>query len=196
MKQIAITGRVKITGRDTDSILSEPCSHLKGMRFIHPIEKLSVAGVCLLLSKTGIHFPVGRTDTGIYIGIDNAIEGIKDEFFKNILTDGVEGSSPLLFPFTSPNALAAQLSIVFDIRGESITFAVKSSCLNVIEYAVECLLLNYSRIAISGGILSSGSGKEDLQAEFLLLEDMESAKERGAFIYHQINGMNKHEIIL
>ena len=183
MNPVVVTGMVKISSKDMDSIISNLNDHIREMRFIHDIEKLAIAGVGLLLSDADIHFPVGSTDIGLYIGIDDAIEGIKDEYFNSVITYGILGSSPLLFPFTSPNALTAQISIAFDIRGESITIPVKYSCVDVIEYAVECITGRYSMMAIAGGIMSSGLRNKGLWAEFSLLEDLESAVGRGARIY-------------
>ncbi len=183
MKPVVVTGMAEINSKDMDSIIPNLNEHFREMRFIHDVEKLAIAGVGLLLSDANIHFPVGSTDIGLYIGIDDAIEGIKDEYFNSVIKYGILGSSPLLFPFTSPNAVAAQISIAFDIRGESITIPVKYSCVDVIEYAVECITGRHSRMAIAGGIMSSGLRNKGLRAEFSLLEDLESAVGRGARIY-------------
>jgi 3-oxoacyl-(acyl-carrier-protein) synthase len=196
MKQIVVTGRVNINSHETDNIFSNLNRHIREMRFIHKVEKLTIAGIGLLLSDANIHFPVGSADIGLYVGIDDALEGIKDEYFHSIIMHGIVGSSPLLFPFTSPNALAAQISIVFDIRGESITIPVKYSYVDVIEYAIECLTGRYSAMAIAGGIMSSGYKEEDLRAEFYLLEDIDSALSRGARIYQHGYRIDKHEGIL
>ncbi|MEW6419135.1 MAG: beta-ketoacyl synthase N-terminal-like domain-containing protein [Nitrospirota bacterium] len=190
MNPVAVTGMVKINSKDMDSIISNLNEHIREMRFIHDLEKLAIVGVGLLLSDADIHFPVGSTDISLYIGIDNAIEGIKDEYFNSVITYGILGSSPLLFPFTSPNALTARISIAFDIRGESITIPVKYSCDDVIEYAIECITGRYSRMAIAGGIMSSGLRNKGLRAEFSLLEDMKRAKERVACVYQHIDAMD------
>ena len=180
-----LTGMASLRGTDADKIISNLNGYFKEMRFIHDIEKIMIAGIGLLLSDAGIRFPVGNNDIGLYIGVDDAIEDIKDEYFQGIITHGILGASPLLFPFTSPNALAAQASIAFDLRGESITIPLKySSYCDVIQYAIECVMGGYSRMAVAGMIFSSGTGQDNLSAKFSFLEAPGSAAVRRARIYH------------
>lgn len=64
-----------------------------------------------------------REAMSVVLGIDDAIDGIKAEFFKGVVADGPLGASPVVFPYTSPNAIAARVTIAFAIKGEDMTFA-------------------------------------------------------------------------
>ncbi|MBF0457274.1 MAG: hypothetical protein HQK99_05200 [Nitrospirae bacterium] len=153
-------------------------------RFIHDIEKSAVTAVSLALNDAGITFPLlesGRDDTGLYMGIDDAVEDIKDDFFRGVLGDGILGASPLMFPFTSPNAFSAQITIVFDMRGECILMPVNNSFEDVIEYAVACIRNGYTKTAVSGGVRCKGNNI--YEAEFFVLENAHAAKDRGAKAY-------------
>jgi 3-oxoacyl-(acyl-carrier-protein) synthase len=181
----AITGISRLTSSTMEDLILTLDGRIKEIRMGIPLERLAVAAVGRLLDDAGISFPVGNSTVGLYIGIDDAIEDIKDEYFSNIVKDGILGASPLLFPFTSPNAIAAQISIAFDIRGESITMPIKHK--DVIKYSTECIQHGYSRMAVAGGItlkdkrLTIESGR--YAAEFFLIETVRSAMERRAKIY-------------
>jgi len=179
-----ITGISKIDSGEMEDEISKLHGITGKIRYVHDLDKLMVAGIGLLLKDTKIEFPVRNDDISLYIGVDDSIEDIKDEFFKGILEEGILGASPLLFPFTSPNALTAQASIAFDIRGESIVMPIQDSFKDVIEYAVECISGNYSTMAITGGILSGKNRKEKTyKGEFYFLESDKSALKRKARIY-------------
>lgn len=160
------------------------------VRYVHELEKLTVFAVELLLKDAKVDIPAGRDDIGIYLGIDDSIEDIKDEFFTNILKDGMLGTSPLLFPFTSPNSLTAQASIVFDIRGESILMPLEGKGGQAVEYADECVSGNYTKMAVAGSIkkLNSGTDNEltEYEARLYFLERPESAETRGARVYSTV----------
>ena len=175
---IVITGQVSIKTADTAGILSGLGPRIKPVRFVHDLERIVVAAAGGALDCAGIDFPVAHSGIGLYIGVDDAVEDVKDEYFRGIMRDGIWGASPLLFPFTSPNALAAQISIVFDIRGESSTMHIKDSCRDVIEYAVECIAYGYTSMAVAGGIFRSGGN--GYAAQFIFLEEARSAMKRGA----------------
>lgn len=168
-----ITGRCRINSRDVEEILKKLEGRIKQIRFVNELEKLAVAAAGVTLDNAGVGFPIGNADAGLFIGIDDSIEDIKDSYFNNILNDGILGGSPLIFPFTSPNALAAQISIAFDIRGESITFPIKQSCENVLKYTAECIIGQYIRMAVAGGITAdkskTSSEKGRYNAEFFFL---------------------------
>lgn len=193
-----ITGLSKLASCDLDKGISQMNEQIRHMRFVHDLEKLVVTSIGLALYDAGLPFLVGNEDIGLYVGIDNSIEDIKNEYFNNILSEGILGASPLLFPFTSPNALTAQATIAFDIRGESITLPIQSSSKDVIEYATDCIVRRYTKMAIAGGVTidrSQTSYSETIKysaytAEFFFLEDMRSAIERGVRIYHNLGDKN------
>ncbi|GAB62996.1 MAG: hypothetical protein DWB56_07245 [Candidatus Jettenia sp.] len=189
-----ITGLSKLVSCDLDKDISRMNEQIRHMRFVHDLEKLVVTAVGLVLYDAGMSFPVGNEDIGLYVEVDNAIEDIKSEYFNNILSEGILGASPLLFPFTSPNALTAQATIAFDIRGESITLPIQRSSKDVIEYAMDCIIGRYTKMAIAGGITtdrSQTSCSETVKApvytaEFFFLEDRKSAVARGVKVYHRV----------
>ena len=113
-----VTGASNINTNDLSKIVPDLSERTKTFRFVCELEKLTVAAVELVLGEAGVDFPVGKETIGIYIGIDDAIEEVKNEHLGNIIKEGLLGASPLLFPFTSPNALAAQATIA---RWESLT---------------------------------------------------------------------------
>lgn len=189
-----ITGKIKISSSTIDHALTRLKDTIRQMRFLNKLEQLAILSVGIILDEAGIGVPVGNADVGLFVGIDDAIEDIKDEYFNGILNDGILGASPLLFPFTTPNSLAAQVSIAFDIRGESVTIPVKHSYRNVIEYASECITERHTKMAIAGGILlkdkrlSVEEGR--YMAEFFVLEDAGNAVERGATAHILPTGIN------
>jgi|GEM_PF-1467423 len=187
---IVVTGISKLTNAEAERIINKFITGIKPIRIVNALEQLTIAAVGSVLDNAGVAFPVGTSSIGIYIEIDDAIEDIKDEYFNNILNEGTMGVSPLLFPYTSPNALAAQVSIAFDIRGESITMPINHSCSNVIEYAAECVAGKYISSAIAGRIIlndrSSAVEGGKYVAEFFLLEKLDIAVKRGAKIYRHL----------
>jgi len=181
-----ITGKITMSSRNLMSD-AEATAGIKQIRITNELELLTVAAAGRVLADAGIDVPAGSSDIGLFIGIDEAIEDIKDQFFSNILNDGLVGASPLLFPFTSPNAFTAQASIAYDIRGESITFFMKNIYSDVIIYSLDCVKAGHIKMAVSGGIslrnndLSANEGR--YAAEFYFIEDLKSARNRGARIY-------------
>ncbi len=185
-----ITGIGKISSTNTEEALDRLSGRIKQMRLVTTLEQLAVAAVGRAFDDAGIDFPVCNSSIGIYFGIDDAVEDIKNEYFDGILKEGVLGASPLLFPYTSPNALAAQVSIVFDMRGEIVTMPTNHSSADMIEYASECIAGGYSRMAIAGGITikdKNTSIREDRYiAEFFFIERLSHAMARGAKVYQSI----------
>lgn len=174
---IVISGRCIVESGGTEEALRKIEGRIKSMRLVHEIERLAVAAAGNALLYSGVEFPVGDSRISLIIGIDDAIEDIKNEYLEGILAEGILGASPLLFPFTSPNALAAQVSIALDLRGEGIVMPIRNvngSCSDMIEYATECIAAGHAEKAIIGKIttkdhnLSIGEGR--YAAEFFIVE--------------------------
>ena len=189
MKNI-ITGISRLSKSELDNANETLSDLTRSFRFVHDLERLTIVAIDRLLADAGIVVPVGRDDIGLYIGIDNAVEDIKNEYFENVIREGSLGASPLLFPFTSPNALAAQATIIFDIRGESMVFPIKNSFDHVIEYADECISGNHMKAAIAGGITIQGKRSSDgfnnYGAVLFVIENPDSAKDRGIRVYENV----------
>jgi 3-oxoacyl-(acyl-carrier-protein) synthase len=187
-----ITGRFPLESGRIEEVLGKLDGLMKPMRLVHELERLAVAAAGGALMDAGLHFPVGDQTVGIYLGLDDAVEDIKDEYFRGVAAEGILGASPLLFPFTSPNALAAAVSIAFDLRGAGVVMPINGSCPDVIEYATDCISGKGSEKALAGTIrinnrkLSAEEGR--YAAEFFIIEGKEAAVGRGARIYGPSRG--------
>jgi 3-oxoacyl-(acyl-carrier-protein) synthase len=185
---MVITGRCRLESSRIEEAMNKLEGLIKPMRLVHDLERLAVAAVGGALRDAGLSFPIGDSTVGMYIGIDDAVEDIKDKYFSGVLADGILGASPLLFPFTSPNALAAQVSIAFDLRGEGIVMPINGSCPDVIEYATDCIAGEHAKKAIAGAItikdrrLSIEEAR--YYAEFFVVESEGDAVKRGARTYN------------
>ncbi|HEX9205635.1 MAG TPA: beta-ketoacyl synthase N-terminal-like domain-containing protein, partial [Candidatus Deferrimicrobiaceae bacterium] len=73
------------------------------------------------LAEGGISVPVREERAAIVLGVDEGIDGIRARHSIALRDGGPLAVSPLSFPFTSHNAVTAQLSILLEIRGESLT---------------------------------------------------------------------------
>ncbi len=181
-----ITGTSRADRRSAEALRDKLEGRLKPVRIVHELVRLAVTGAMAALDSAGVGIPVGKTDTGLFIGLDVSIEDIKDDYFRNILREGPEGAGPLLFPFTSPNALAALISIVADIRGECITMPIHHSGADVLIYAAECIEVEYVSAALVGCLTlnedRAPAGGNRYKAEFYYMEDMKRAASRGAEI--------------
>jgi len=94
---------------------------------------------------------------GIVLGVDGPVDIWKKEFFSSMIMDGPLGASPLLFPYTSHNALAARLSIEYGVRGQSLTIASGPlSFLKALCEAFRLIELGVVEAIIVGGV---GIGK-------------------------------------
>lgn len=182
---VVITGRSRVNSGG--EIMQRSVSFAGRARLVHPLEHLALAAAGSLLEDAQIPLPAGTSDIGIYIGVDDSVEDIKDEYLGGILSEGLLGASPLLFPFTAPNALAARISIAFDLRGESITMPVNNSGGDVIKYSAECVMEGHAGAAVAGNIMLDkgpmSPEKGRYYAEFFFIEDIMRAKKRNARIY-------------
>jgi len=181
-----VTGRSRLSALEAPAVLARLKPLLRVQRLIHGIEKVMVAGAALALEDAGIALPfkpAGAEHIGIYVGMDDSIEALKDEFFAGILADGPLGASPLLFPFTSPNAFAAQTTIALDLRGESLTFPIKNTYNGVIQYAIRSVQDGFSPIALAGAVCledyPEAAGDRQLVADFVLIEGAGRSRRQG-----------------
>jgi len=147
----------------------------KAVKTVIKAEELALAAVSAALKQIRNL----ELETGIVFGIDNAIDRCKEEFFKGLLAEGPIGASPLLFPYTSHNAITAQATIAFGIKGEDITITSgASSFLKAIEYSFELLHRSVMKSVIAGGI----SENEAMVVVMESLTPDEAQRKRGAGI--------------
>jgi hypothetical protein len=124
-------------------------------RLFHPIEELAFLAAYEALAFSGVALPVGGDGIGIALGVDEGIDGIKARYFQGVLKDGPLGASPMAFPFTTVNTIAARISILLDLRGESLTVSGGSlSGAQAIGLAVETLREGRSGAVLAGGTTS------------------------------------------
>ena len=134
------------------------------------------------------HIEKNSSSVGIVLGVDEGIDSCKAQFFYGLISEGSDGVSPILFPFTSPNAITAQVSIAFGIRGENITVANgRLSSGKAIAYSIDLLTLGKVDTIITGGVTHHC-------AAILVLEDFERAIKRGARIYGEIVGYGEEAL--
>ena len=123
---------------------------IRSVKTVIKAEELALAAASMALRQAGLD---NLENCAVVFGIDNAIDGCKAEFFKGLLQDGPMGASPLLFPYTSSNAITAQVTIAFGIKGEDITITGGAlSFLKAICYGLQLLNRGVIQSAIIGGV--------------------------------------------
>jgi hypothetical protein len=122
------------------------------VRLFHPIEAMALVAAYETLSQAGVSLPVGGDGIGIALGVDEGIDGIKARYYQGVLSEGPLGASPMAFPFTTPNTIAARICILLDLRGESLTVCGGNlSGAQAIGLAMEALREGRSNGVLAGG---------------------------------------------
>lgn len=130
-------------------------------RLVHPIEEAALLAAHDALRLAGVRTPLGGDDIGIALGLEEGIDGVKAQYYRGILKDGPLGASPILFPLTTPNTIAARISIALDLRGENVTVCGGTvSGAHALGLAVEALRAGRTPAVLAGGVTS-------VQREFL-----------------------------
>jgi 3-oxoacyl-(acyl-carrier-protein) synthase len=125
------------------------------MRLVHAIEAVAVLAAHEALASAGVSMPAGGEDIGLALGVEEGIDGIKADYYRGILKDGPLGASPIIFPLTTPNTVAARISILFDLRGESFTLCAGSvSGAQAIGMALESVREGRLPAMLAGGATS------------------------------------------
>lgn len=164
------------------------------VRLFHPLEEVACLAAYEALSTAKVPVPFRGEGIGVAIGVDEGIDGIKARYYQEVVADGPLGASPLGFPFTTPNTIAARISILFGLRGESHTLCGGSlSGAQAIGLAIETLREGRSEAVLAGGATSvepeflealgrvgrGDDGAPRCGACFLLLTPQPSAGEAG-----------------
>ncbi|VAV82247.1 hypothetical protein MNBD_DELTA01-1265 [hydrothermal vent metagenome] len=121
------TGKVYIKGAvlvETESF-DDPSLGAISARTVFEEERFLLAGVAKTLKASGLAGSAAEENAGfgIVLGVDTVVDGWKAGFFGEVVKDGPLGASPLIFPYTSPNALAARATIAYNLKGDDITIA-------------------------------------------------------------------------
>jgi hypothetical protein len=134
------------------------------VRLLHRLEEMAILAAHEALSRGAVAIPHGGDDLGVALGVEEGIDGIKARYYRGVLKDGPLGASPLMFPLTTPNTIAARLSILFDLRGETFTVGGGSvSGAQAVGLAVQALREGRLAMALAGGVTSVE--EEFLEAE-------------------------------
>lgn len=146
---------VFITGVGSCKEVPTNIETIKSVKTLLRAEELALAATSIALKQTGFSLVQAANlnqHCGIIFGIDNAIDRCKSDFFRGLLSDGPLGASPLLFPYTSTNAITAQVTIAFAIKGENITITSGPlSFLKAVGYGFELLNRGVMQSVFAGG---------------------------------------------
>jgi len=138
--------RAVLTGLSADGVPA---------RLIHGIEELAILAAHEALRQAGVPMPYRGDDLGVVLGVEEGIDGIKARYYQGILADGPLGASPLTFPLTTPNTIAARISILFDLRGETLTLGGGNVAgAQALGLAVRALRDGHAAMALAGGVTS------------------------------------------
>jgi hypothetical protein len=149
-----------VAGR-LSAVLAALSRHGAQGRLVHPIEEVALLAAHDALRLAGVRTPLGGEEIGVALGLEEGIDGIKAQYYRDILKDGPLGASPIVFPLTTPNTIAARISIALDLRGENVTVCGGTlSGAHALGLAVEALRAERTPAMLAGGATS-------VQREFL-----------------------------
>jgi hypothetical protein len=144
------------------------------VRLLHRIEELAVLAAHDALSRAGVPVPYRGDDLGLALGVEEGIDGIKARYFLGVLADGPLGASPLTFPLTTPNTVAARISILFGLQGEMCTLGGGPVAgAQALGTAVRALRDGHAALMLAGGATC-------IEREFLEAAALVRSSEAGA----------------
>jgi len=143
---------------------------------------------------------------GITMGCGFGGIGNSAEMLTGFFTSGMEGAAPLLFPNTVSNAAASNASIEHGLKGPNLTqvqrfcsaeSALLSACRFIEEGRADIMLaggIDELNALMMTGLISAGQHRRYAQAfgegcGMLVLESVESARQRGATVLATINSV-------
>jgi len=137
------------------AVLAALSRHGAQGRLVHPLEEAALLAAHDALRLAGVRTPLGGEDIGVALGLEEGIDGIKAQYYRDILKDGPLGASPIVFPLTTPNTIAARISIALDLRGENVTVCGGTlSGAHALGLAVEALRAGRTPAMLAGGASS------------------------------------------
>jgi 3-oxoacyl-[acyl-carrier-protein] synthase II len=161
--------------------------------------QLSVAAARLAMAESGYEAARGL---GLVIGTEFGDLRSTIEFADGYLRRGASGLSPLLFPNTVMNAMAATTAIAIGAKGMALTFNTPTVAGELaVARAAAAVAGGRAEAVLAGGVddldplvargladLGRGHDTRGEGAVFLLLESRASAEHRGAAVLGEIRG--------
>ena len=179
----------------------------KGLRTLDRSTKLVASASKLALDDASFTISEENTDD-CAVAIGSTLGSISSicDFDREAVIEGPRYVNPALFPNTVINSPASQVSIKFNIQGFNTTISTGFSAgLDALNYAADFLRLGREKMVLAGGVeelciqsflgfYKSGCLDEITLGEgagVLALEDLESARARGAKIYAEVIGFGR-----
>lgn len=148
--------------RRLETALSAAIPHGRPPRLAHRIEEIAFLAARDAVDRAECSRIADRGRIGIALGVDEGIDGIKSNHCRSVIREGPIGASPLLFPLTAANAVAARLSILLDIRGESFTLCGGGlSGAQALGVATSSVREGSCDVVLAGGVTSIGPDVRD-----------------------------------
>ena len=94
-----------------------------GAHELNRAQKIMLAAFMKAQRSAGLELKtIASERMGIFIGNSYGVDGFKTDFFRLYKKSNPLLTSPSLFPFTTPNSLAAWLAIPMGVKGPTTTF--------------------------------------------------------------------------
>jgi 3-oxoacyl-(acyl-carrier-protein) synthase len=114
------------------------------------LEALAAAGLAVAALPEAL--PTLGEELGIVLGTMSAGTGPLRDFLATLFTEGPEAASPMLFPFTVPNAPASQCSILLGLKGPNLTLCqMEASGAGAIATAANLIRSGLVEAVLAGG---------------------------------------------
>lgn len=129
---------------------------VKGLRALTRSTEFALVASKLALDDAKLSYPVkgsAADSCGVSLGTSTGSTHSVMEFHKEVLTEGPRFVDPLFFSNATPNAIASQISIKFNIKGFNTT--ISSSCstgLNAIYYASSMIKDYGYKVGLAGSV--------------------------------------------
>jgi 3-oxoacyl-(acyl-carrier-protein) synthase len=191
--------------RVPDFPIEDHIGNARLFRRVAPATKFALAAVSLAIRDAGLPLdPEGRPGSAVVVGVTHGAIAFSTQFFGELLKDGPEGASPMLFSESVLNAPAGNIAIAFDVRGpvhtligeETVGAQALATALELLRSgaADRCVVAGTEE---RGAIIGNAYGQMDRAARrsgtggappspqgegaaALVIESMEAADRRGA----------------
>jgi len=178
-----------------------------GAHELNRAQKIMLAAFMKAQRSAGLELKtIASERMGIFIGNSYGVDGFKTDFFRLYKKSNPLLTSPSLFPFTTPNSLAAWLAIPMGVKGPTTTFV--SGC-NASSHALlaanDAISSGECDIAFVGGVsilcedLSDEFAASGFKREvivFVVLESRNQAESSGRKVYGRVRNFEYERVSL